>query len=196
MPEPEVSPAVSPEPSPARRSWKKLSLLAVVLIIVRSAAGIFLWLRARPSTSSEETSTVHPTLALETFVLVPKTLALGEVQKVLQQLLREQAWIRDLSTILETPLDASAASKHPVLPRRSRRPEATDCSPPSSAAFSMDCTSLPESKSRKPFPSCCARPRRSIHGMRLLERFLPKIAVLSPLEIPPMVPVQSLGTVG
>ena len=54
----------------------------------------------------------HPKLAEE---LVPKTLSLGEVQKVLQQLLREQVSIRDLSTILETLLDISATSKHPVL---------------------------------------------------------------------------------
>jgi flagellar biosynthesis protein FlhA len=46
--------------------------------------------------------------------LVPKLLSLGEVQKVLQQLLREQVSIRDLSTILETLLDTAAASKNPV----------------------------------------------------------------------------------
>ena len=45
----------------------------------------------------------HPKLVEE---LVPKILSLGEVQKVLQQLLREQVSIRDLSTILETLLDA------------------------------------------------------------------------------------------
>ncbi len=37
--------------------------------------------------------------------LVPRCSALGEVQKVLQQLLREQVSIRDLTTILETLLD-------------------------------------------------------------------------------------------
>lgn len=47
--------------------------------------------------------------------LVPKVLSLGEVQKVLQQLLREQVSIRDLHTILETLLDAAAANKNPVL---------------------------------------------------------------------------------
>src|SRR5208337_794009 len=46
----------------------------------------------------------HPKLVEE---LVPKILSLGEVQKVLQQLLREQVSVRDLSTILETLLDAS-----------------------------------------------------------------------------------------
>ena len=47
--------------------------------------------------------------------LVPKLLTLGEVQKVLQQLLREQVSVRDLPTILEALLDAAAASKHPVI---------------------------------------------------------------------------------
>jgi flagellar biosynthesis protein FlhA len=47
--------------------------------------------------------------------LVPKLLSLGEVHKVLQQLLREQVSIRDLSTILEALLDAGAVSKSPVL---------------------------------------------------------------------------------
>src|SRR5208282_1923321 len=54
----------------------------------------------------------HPKLVEE---LVPKVLSLGEVQKTLQQLLREQVSIRDLSTILETLLDACAINKHPVL---------------------------------------------------------------------------------
>ena len=47
--------------------------------------------------------------------LVPKLLSLGEVQKVLQQLLREQVSIRDLVTILETLLDIAGTSKNPVL---------------------------------------------------------------------------------
>jgi len=54
----------------------------------------------------------HPKLAEE---LVPKVLSLGEVHRVLQQLLREQVSIRDLPTILEALLDASAAGKNPVL---------------------------------------------------------------------------------
>ena len=47
--------------------------------------------------------------------LVPKLLTLGEVQKILQQLLREQVSIRDLVSILETLLDSAAVSKNPVL---------------------------------------------------------------------------------
>jgi flagellar biosynthesis protein FlhA len=38
----------------------------------------------------------------------------------------------------------------------------------------------------------CATPAR-YHVKRLLEPFLPKIVVLSPLEVPPVVEVQSLG---
>lgn len=46
--------------------------------------------------------------------LVPRLLTLGEVQKVLQQLLREQVSIRDLSTVLEALLDTAATNKSPV----------------------------------------------------------------------------------
>ena len=46
--------------------------------------------------------------------LVPRLLTLGELQKVLQLLLREQVSIRDLPAILETLLDAAAAHKNPV----------------------------------------------------------------------------------
>jgi len=46
--------------------------------------------------------------------LVPRLLTLGEVQKVLQQLLREQVSIRDLSSILETLLDTATVNKSPV----------------------------------------------------------------------------------
>jgi flagellar biosynthesis protein FlhA len=54
----------------------------------------------------------HPKLVEE---LVPKLLSLGEVHKVLQQLLREQVSIRDLASILETLIDTAGVSKHPVL---------------------------------------------------------------------------------
>jgi flagellar biosynthesis protein FlhA len=40
----------------------------------------------------------------------------------------------------------------------------------------------------------CSTPAR-FHLRRLLEPFLPKVVVLPPLEFPPMVSVQSLGTV-
>ena len=53
----------------------------------------------------------HPKLVEE---LIPKLLSLGEVQKVLQQLLREQVSIRDLGTILEALVEASAVNKNSV----------------------------------------------------------------------------------
>lgn len=43
--------------------------------------------------------------------LVPRLLTLGEIQKVLQQLLREQVSIRDLTTILEALLDTAPVNK-------------------------------------------------------------------------------------
>jgi flagellar biosynthesis protein FlhA len=46
--------------------------------------------------------------------LVPKLLSLGEVQKVLQQLLREQVSVRDLTIILETLVDTAPLTKNPV----------------------------------------------------------------------------------
>ncbi len=53
----------------------------------------------------------HPKLVEE---LVPKLMTLGEVQRVLQQLLREQVSIRDLGTILEILVEASQQSKNLV----------------------------------------------------------------------------------
>ena len=53
----------------------------------------------------------HPKLVEE---LVPKLMTLGEVQKVLQQLLREQVSIRDLGAILEVLVEAAQQSKQLV----------------------------------------------------------------------------------
>ncbi len=53
----------------------------------------------------------HPKLVEE---LVPKLMSLGEVQKVLQQLLREQVSIRDLGTVLETLVESAAINKNVV----------------------------------------------------------------------------------
>jgi flagellar biosynthesis protein FlhA len=53
----------------------------------------------------------HPKLVEE---LIPKFLSLGEVQKVLQQLLREQVSVRDLGTILETLIDTASFNKNPI----------------------------------------------------------------------------------
>ena len=53
----------------------------------------------------------HPKLVEE---LVPKLLTLGELQRVLQALLREQVSIRDLAAILEALIEAASLNKHPV----------------------------------------------------------------------------------
>ncbi|MGA8939023.1 MAG: flagellar biosynthesis protein FlhA [Acidobacteriaceae bacterium] len=53
----------------------------------------------------------HPKLVEE---LMPKLMSLGEIQKVLQQLLREQVSIRDLGTILEALVEAAAVNKSPI----------------------------------------------------------------------------------
>jgi flagellar biosynthesis protein FlhA len=54
----------------------------------------------------------HPKLVEE---LTPKTLSIGEVHKVLQNLLRERVSIRDLVTIFETLADYGTHTKDPVL---------------------------------------------------------------------------------
>jgi flagellar biosynthesis protein FlhA len=45
--------------------------------------------------------------------LVPKTASLGEIQRVLRQLLRERVPVRDLVTILEAIADAASVTKDP-----------------------------------------------------------------------------------
>jgi len=172
----------------------------------------------------------HPKLVEE---LVPKILSLGEVQKVLQQLLREQVSIRDLPTILETLLDAAPASKNPIalvegarqaLGRALVRPLLSDAG--GLRVVTLD-RSLEEELGRAfnaqlpagntalqpPFARrileglrrlageqvavaapvvLCSTPAR-YHLKRLLEPFLPKLVVLSPPEVPPVIEVQSVG---
>jgi len=168
--------------------------------------------------------------------LVPKILSLGEVQKVLQQLLREQVSVRDLPSILETLIDVSATTKNPILLVEAARqglgrglvrpllsddgglrvltldhsieeelgrafnpqaPPATSTGlQPSFVRRILDgLRTLAGDQVAQTAPILlCSTPAR-FHLRRLLEPFLPKVVVLSPLEIPPMVPVQSLGTV-
>jgi len=54
---------------------------------------------------------IHPTVVEE---LVPTLLSYGEVQKVLENLLRERLSIRDLPTILETLADHAKSNKDPT----------------------------------------------------------------------------------
>jgi flagellar biosynthesis protein FlhA len=172
----------------------------------------------------------HPKLVEE---LVPKILSLGEVQRTLQQLLREQVSIRDLASILETLLDIAPANKNPILLVESARqalgrslvrPLLSEggglrvvtldraLEEELGRAFNAPAVANPggmqPSFGRRIFDGLrrvageqvaltspvllCSTPAR-YHLKRLLEPFLPKIVVLSPLEVPPMVEVQSLG---
>jgi len=45
--------------------------------------------------------------------LVPKLVSIGEIQRVMRQLLRERVPVRDLTTILEAMADAAAVTKDP-----------------------------------------------------------------------------------
>ena len=172
----------------------------------------------------------HPKLVEE---LVPKVLSLGEVQKTLQQLLREQVSIRDLSTILETLLDLAPASKNPVLLVEAARQAlaralvqpllsengglrvvtldhaleeelgrafggtasagSTALQPPFARRILDGLRRLAGEHVAVASPVLlCSTPAR-YHLKRLLEPFLPKVVVLSPLEVPPVIEVQSLG---
>jgi flagellar biosynthesis protein FlhA len=173
----------------------------------------------------------HPKLADE---LIPKLLSLGEVQKILQQLLREQVSIRDLGTILETLVDAASFNKNPIalveaarhaLGRTLIRPLLNDKGElrvvTLDPAIEEECTrgsnlpatptsSTPQqlSLARRVLDSLrinfgkeiaaappillCSSPGR-YYLRRLLEPFIPRIVVISPGEIPPLTPVQSVG---
>jgi flagellar biosynthesis protein FlhA len=173
----------------------------------------------------------HPKLADE---LIPKLMSLGEVQKVLQQLLREQVSIRDLGTILETLVDAASFNKNPialveavrhVLGRTLIRPLLNEKGELKvvtlDSAIEEECTrgSNLQPNQAPSVPHQLSLARRVLDGLRtnfgkeigaappillcsspgryylrrLLEPFIPKIVVISPGEIPPLTPVQSLG---
>jgi flagellar biosynthesis protein FlhA len=168
--------------------------------------------------------------------LVPRVLSLGEVEKILQQLLREQVSIRDLPTILETLIDASAVNRsivslveavrqalgralvQPLLQddgklkvlaldpaledeiNRAFEPAAAAARPPAlQTGFlrrvldGLRRVAGEQIAVASPIV-LCGSPAR-FHLRRLLEPFVPRIVVLSPAEIPPVVSVQSLGVV-
>ena len=68
--------------------------------------------RQEVKTLIDHVAETHPKLIEE---LVPKTLSVGEIQKVLQNLLREKVAIRDLVTIFETLADYGTQTKDAVL---------------------------------------------------------------------------------
>ena len=173
----------------------------------------------------------HPKLADE---LIPKLMSLGEVQKVLQQLLREQVSIRDLGTILETLVEAAAYNKNPIalveavrhtLGRSLIRPLLNDQGElrvvTLDTSIEDECTrgsNLPINHGVSS-PQQVTLARRVLDGLRadfgkeigtappvllcsspgryylrrLLEPFIPRIVVISPGEVPPLTPVQSVG---
>ncbi len=175
----------------------------------------------------------HPKLVEE---LMPKLMSLGEVQKVLQQLLREQVSIRDLGTILEALVETAAVNKNPILlveavrhslgralirPLLNERGQlkvvTLDSSieeeclrnsaqpSPGAAAGAIQVsvanrvfnglrTMLGDQVAMAPPVLLCSSPGR-FYLKRLLEPLIPKIVVISPSEIPPAIPVQSLGSV-
>lgn len=67
--------------------------------------------RQEVKTLIDHVAETHPKLIEE---LVPNTLSVGEIQKVLQSLLREKVSIRDLVTIFETLADYGGRTKDPV----------------------------------------------------------------------------------
>src|SRR5262249_19096748 len=67
--------------------------------------------RQEVKTLVDHVAETHPKLVEE---LVPKTLSVGEIQKVLQNLLREKVSIRDLVTIFETLADYGVQTKEPI----------------------------------------------------------------------------------
>jgi flagellar biosynthesis protein FlhA len=180
----------------------------------------------------------HPKLVEE---LVPKLMTLGEVHKVLQQLLREQVSIRDLGSILETLVESAQTSKntvhlveavrqalgrslvHPLLdaegglrvlvlaPAMEQEIVATfdpesaprllgDGARPAPAAFLRRIVEsvkrLTAGASTTALPVLLIPSPARYHLRRWLEPFLPGVTVLSPAEIPPVVPVRSIGTIG
>jgi flagellar biosynthesis protein FlhA len=172
----------------------------------------------------------HPKLVEE---LIPKLMTLGEVQKVLQQLLREQVSIRDLGSILEVLVDSAPTNKNIVhlvesarqtLCRAIVRPLLDDKGGLKvftlNSALEEECgraatqqivvgnqqvsiarrvleglrSSLGEQGMSAPPILMCSSPGR-FYLRRLLEPFLPKIVVISPTEVPPIIPVQAVGSV-
>jgi flagellar biosynthesis protein FlhA len=171
--------------------------------------------------------------------LVPRLLSLGEVQRVLQQLLREQVSIRDLPSILEALLETAPVNKSPIalveacrqamsrslvapLLGEDRKLKVLTLDPAIEQELERQIDPMagalergnPSGGSNAPLRSVldglqrlvgdrlalsstvlvCNSPVR-FHLRRLLEPFIPRIVVLSPLEIPSNVSVQSLGVV-
>ncbi len=178
----------------------------------------------------------HPKLLEE---LVPKVMTLGEVERVLEQLLRERVSIRDLGAILEALLETAPVNKSQVawieaarqaLGRRLVRPlldadgqlpvllldpaleeEILATVAPETGQRLLAAGGAPAtpvlrrladsvrqligstSSSAPPVLLCPGAAR--YHVKRWLEPLLPRLAVVSALEIPPEVRLRPVGTV-
>lgn len=178
----------------------------------------------------------HPKLIEE---LVPKLMTLGEVERVLEQLLRERVSIRDLGSILEALIETAPLTKNLVLLTEAARqslgrrliqplldPEgqlpvmlleggledeivsslAPEMNQRLLAAAAMPATPVVRrlTDSLRPLIGAttaaalpvllCPSPAR-YHVKRWLEPVLPRLAVISPGEIPPEVRLRPVGTV-
>jgi flagellar biosynthesis protein FlhA len=174
----------------------------------------------------------HPKLTEE---LVPKTLSVGEIQKVLQNLLRERVSIRDLVTIFETLADYGAQTKdHITLTEVARgalnrsiarallneqgelsvitlapawedklnhavvRGDAGAYLAVDAKTFEQLMKALTDACQRcmaSQWTLLCSSSLR-FHLRKLIERFLPQLAVISPNDIPPNVQIVSVGVAG
>jgi flagellar biosynthesis protein FlhA len=166
--------------------------------------------------------------------LVPRVLSLGEVEKILQQLLREQVSIRNMPGILETLIDASAVNRNvvslveavrqslgralvqpliqedgklkvlavdPQLEEEIARAYDPQAAPGRSASVQTGFLRRILDGLRRVAGDqiavaspilLCGSPAR-FHLRRLLEPFVPRVVVISPAEIPPVISVQSMG---
>jgi len=175
----------------------------------------------------------HPKLIEE---LVPKILSVGEIQKVLQNLLRERVSVRDLVTIFETLADYGAQTKdHITLTEVTRAAlnrsitkgllndqgelSVITLSPKweeklshavvrgdaGGAYLALDANAFEQLI--KALTDACQRTVASqwillcssglrFHVRKLIERFLPQLAVISPNDIPPNIQIVSVGVAG
>ena len=174
----------------------------------------------------------HPKLVEE---LVPKTLSVGDIQKVLQNLLREKVSIRDLVTIFETLADYGALTKDHITltemtraalnrsiskallndqnelpiftlsPQWEERLNQAMVSGESGTYLALDAktfeglvkvlTEVCQKTMAAHWTLLCSSGLR-FHLRKLIERFLPQLAVISPNDIPPNVQIVSLGVAG
>jgi len=174
----------------------------------------------------------HPKLTEE---LVPKTLSVGEIQKVLQNLLREKVSVRDLVTIFETLADYGAQTKDHIMltemvraalnrsiskalvndqselavvtlsPQWEERLNHSIVRGDSGTYLALDAKTFESlvktlsevcQKTMAPQWTLLCSSSLRFHLRKLIERFLPQLAVISPNDIPPNVQIVSLGVAG